>query len=79
MVLYYIMYFEYELPCGIKSKKSNVVNEERLEIEPELEKVEEEQVTVSAKWHNPSFLFYADCRFFSANVYMLPLEFILIE
>lgn len=49
MVLYYIMCFEYELPYGIKSKKSNVVNEEDLEIEPELEKVEEEQVTVSAK------------------------------
>lgn len=76
MVLYYIMCFEYELPYGIKSKKSNVVNEEDLEIEPKLEKVEEEQVTVSAKWHNPSFLFYTDCRFFSPNVYMPTLEFI---
>jgi hypothetical protein len=40
---------KYEIPYGIKSKKSNVViEEEDLEIGPELEKVEE-QVTVSAK------------------------------
>lgn len=43
------MCFEYEIPYSIKSKKSNVVNEENLEIEPELEKVEEEQVAVPAK------------------------------
>jgi hypothetical protein len=49
MVLYYIMCLEYEIPYGIKSKKSNAVNEEDLKIEPELEKIEEEQVTVSAK------------------------------
>jgi hypothetical protein len=43
------MCFEYEIPYDIKSKKSNVLNEEEdLKIEPELEKVEE-QVTVSAK------------------------------
>ena len=43
------MCIEYEIPYGIKSKKSNVLGEEEdLEIEPELEKVEE-QVTVSAK------------------------------
>ena len=42
------MCFEHEIPYSVKSKKSNVVNEEDLEIEPELEKVEE-QVTVSAK------------------------------
>ena len=42
------MCFDYEMPYGVKSKKSNIVNEEELEIEPELEKVEE-QVTVSAK------------------------------
>ena len=41
------MCFEYEIPYGVKSK-SNTVNEEDMEIEPELEKVEE-QVTVSAK------------------------------
>jgi hypothetical protein len=38
------MCFDYEMPYGVKSKKSNIVNEEELE----LEKVEE-QVTVSAK------------------------------
>jgi hypothetical protein len=42
------MCFEYEIPYSVKSKKLNIVNEEDLEIEPELEKVEE-QVTVSAK------------------------------
>ena len=43
------MCFEYEIPFGVKSQKSNVIDEEEdLEIEPELEKVEE-QVTVSAK------------------------------
>jgi hypothetical protein len=42
------MCFEYEIPYGVKSKKSHTVNEEDMEIEPELEKVEE-QVTVSAK------------------------------
>jgi hypothetical protein len=43
------MCIEYEIPYGIKSKKSSVLNEEEdLEIEPELEKAEE-QVTVSAK------------------------------
>lgn len=42
------MCFEYEIPYSVKPKKSNVVNEEDLEIEPEPEKVEE-QVTVSAK------------------------------
>jgi hypothetical protein len=42
------MCFDYEMPHGVKSKKSNIANEEELEIEPELEKVEE-QVTVSAK------------------------------
>jgi hypothetical protein len=36
------------MPYGVKSKKSNIVNEEELDIEPELEKVEE-HVTVSAK------------------------------
>jgi hypothetical protein len=46
-VLYYIMCFEYEIPYGVKSKKSNVTNEEDIEIEPKLEKAEE-QVTVSA-------------------------------
>lgn len=47
MVLYYTMCFEYEIPYGVKSKKLNAIDEE-LEIEPELERVEE-QVTVSAK------------------------------
>ena len=42
------MCFEYEIPYDVNSKKFNIVNEEDLEIEPELEKVEE-QVTVSAK------------------------------
>jgi hypothetical protein len=42
------MCFDYEMPYGVKSKKSNIANEEELEIELELEK-EEEQVTVSTK------------------------------
>jgi hypothetical protein len=42
------MCFEYEIPYGVESKKSNIVNKEDLGVEPELEKVEE-QVTVSAK------------------------------
>jgi hypothetical protein len=49
MILYYVMCFEYEISYDVKYKKSNVVNEEDMEIEPELEKIEEEQVTVSAK------------------------------
>ena len=45
-VLYDIMCFEFEIPSRIKSKNLNVINEEDVEIEPELEKVEE-PVTVS--------------------------------
>jgi hypothetical protein len=45
-VLYDIMCFEFEIPNRMKSKNLNVINEEDVEIEPELEKVEE-QVTVS--------------------------------
>ncbi len=44
--LYYIMCFEFELPNRMKSKNLNVINEEDVEIEPELEKVEE-PITVS--------------------------------
>ena len=40
------MCFEFEIPSSIKSKNLNVINEEDVEIEPELEKVEE-PVTVS--------------------------------
>jgi len=45
-VLYDIMCFEFEIQNRIKSKNVNVINEEDVEIEPELEKVEE-PVTVS--------------------------------
>lgn len=45
-VLYDIMCFEFEIPNMMKSKNLNVINEEDVEIEPELEKVEE-PVTVS--------------------------------
>jgi hypothetical protein len=41
-----IMCFEFEIPNRMKSKNLNVINEEDVEIEPELEKVEE-PVTVS--------------------------------
>ena len=39
--IYDIMCFEFEIPSRIKSKNVNVINEEDVEIEPELEKVEE--------------------------------------
>ena len=45
-VLYDIMCFEFEIPNMMKSKNLNVINEEDVEIEPELEKVEE-PLTVS--------------------------------
>ena len=41
------MCFEYEIPANMKNKNRNIINEDT-EIEPELEKVEE-QVTVSVK------------------------------
>ena len=41
------MCFEYEIPTNMKNKNRNIINEDT-EIEPELEKVEE-QVTVSVK------------------------------
>ena len=45
-VLYDIMCFEFEIPNRMKSRNLNVINEDDVEIEPELEKVEE-PVTVS--------------------------------
>jgi hypothetical protein len=41
-----VLSFEFEIPKRMKSKNPNVINEEDVEIEPELEKVEE-PVTVS--------------------------------
>jgi hypothetical protein len=40
------MCFEFEIPNRMKSKNPNVINEEDVEIEPELKKIEE-PVTVS--------------------------------
>ena len=45
--IYYIMYFEFEIPNKKKDKNLHTIDEE-LEVEPELEIVQE-QVTVSVK------------------------------
>ena len=48
LLLYFTLCFEFEIPNKKKEKNLNVTNEDDMEIEPELEKVQE-PVSVSVK------------------------------